>query len=231
MIEVLNDKNFKQKYTNRVIPFYLAWHLDVASGAFQFIGNTSNFEQLNIASVEQLVKRVHPCFLDYYNQILNVFLKNTRSFFSGISESINIQLLLPIELNTGYTMFKQVLVPHFENNKTKELIIINDPITKYNKEAFVVEVYVSGKYNKELTYKLKEQFKKPIEFSKCQKRIVDLISKGMTSTEIANYLERSVPAVYKMNRKVLEKISEYYKIEFNNVKEAILFHYKNFVLE
>ncbi|MCX2682154.1 hypothetical protein OOZ15_19570 [Galbibacter sp. EGI 63066] len=193
----------------------------------EYIGNinTCNFA---IQKLSCLIARVRPPFVDPYKNLLNVIKKD--SFALKVKNKyVYIKLVLPMRFEKDFVLTLQTIVLHYEGMRLTDLILINQPICTYRKEPFEVELYVNNRQDVELASFLKSQLEPVVRFSKKQERVIDLTLRGLDSHEIALMTDKSVPSVYKINRRILEKITDYYEMEFPDVRSAVLFLRKNFI--
>ncbi|MCX2682214.1 hypothetical protein OOZ15_19910, partial [Galbibacter sp. EGI 63066] len=109
-------------------------------------------------------------------------------------------------------------------NQLYGLQIVNIPIKHYEEDYYKIEVFNRGITDEVKTSYVRKQMEPHSAFSIEQMKTIELIYKGFTSKEIAAMLNKTKAAVYKLNRKILEKISNCFEIEFGNVCQAVGFY-------
>lgn len=141
-----------------------------------------------------------------------------------VKENSRLQLLLPMRLLHGnYYYVKQTVVPKILNKKLYALQFVNIPIKLYEVESYKLEVLTGTQVDKIKTSYIKDRMEPDGFFSMEQIKTTELIYQGFTSGEIAAKLNKT-RAAYKLNRKILEKISDFFEMEFDNVCQAVSFY-------
>ena len=76
-----------------------------------------------------------------------------------------------------------------------------------------------------MTSRFKKCIVEPIyDFTSEQRKTLDLIYKEKNCSEISEILEKSKHATFKINRRITEKIGEFYDLEFKDIYEAAAFY-------
>ena len=144
------------------------------------------------------------------------------------ANELSVVLPFKIEPDLYYTT-KITIVPHFVYKKIQGFVIKLIPIHPCESLNFNVFIACNGIYEKDNTIALKKQLLPPnIKFTLKQNAIVNYIQSGITATEIAFLEGKALNSIYKINRKILEKISKYYDIDFKEAKEAVSFYFNSF---
>lgn len=218
--------------TNSYVPENLSWIIDLNSEQFMFIGSTPHFGAFghlrNITFIE-FVKLIKPCFAASHLHFIEYIIDYCSREQPGVLKGKSFQILLPMRLSkTQYYYVKQTIIPKFSGNQLYGLQFINIPIKLYDKEYYAIEVYNNGEFDPLLSAFMQEKVEIPELFTGEQLSTVNLIVRGLTSSEIARERFKTKAAVYKLNRKIIEKISEYFDMDFSNVNEAVHFYFNCF---
>jgi hypothetical protein len=171
---------------------------------------------------------IKKCFVAIHIDLIEIIMdtSSNKIFFNGLP--ISFQILLPLKLSKEYYYVKQTIIPLFEKEKLTSLRFINIPIKKYNGELYHLECFINSEYSKKYSTYIKQNITPPQIFTKEQKRAVDLIKQGFTASQIADMQKKTKAGVYKLNRKILEKLIDFFEIEFENVNKAVRYYYECF---
>ena len=208
------------------VPENLTWILHLEDRRFEFVGSTSTFGHLKNILFIHFIKLVPKYFMDDYLKGVGAFV----SLFSpnglyNVNVHTQLHLLIPMRLlEDQYFYVKQTISPKLKGNKLVAIQIVNISIKRYEEENYNIMMHTHGRVDWALTKIIKRKMAPPSFFSIEQKKTIELICEGYTSGEIAFKLNKTKAAVYKLNRKILEKISNYFEIEFNNVHQAVTFY-------
>ena len=214
------------------VPENLSWIINLHSEQFAFNGSTPHFGvfgHLRNIGFHDFVRLVKPCFIESHLLLIEYIITYCTGEQVGIVKNKSFQILLPMRLShTQYYYVKQTIVPKFSGTQLYALQLINIPIKYYDKECYSVEVCDRGDLDVHLSAYMLEKLGSPKLFTGEQLSTVKLIKEGLTSSEIAMRRFKTKAAVYKLNRKIIEKISEYFDMEFSNVHEAVHFYFDCF---
>lgn len=214
------------------VPENLSWQLILADEKFRFIGKTEIFgpyaHLINISFIE-FIKLIKQPFLQTHIDLLQYILTIYPNQKNLIQNPITFETLLPLKLaKEGYYYVKQSITPLRINNAMYGLQFVNIPIKKYNNEAYKIEVLFNYKKDEHLSKSIIEKLATPNIFTKQEIKNLENIRKKLSAEEIATLQNKTKAAVYKLNRKILEKISLFFDIEFTTVSEATQFFYECF---
>lgn len=227
----VNQKNYKQ-YTNRNIPDYIAWGLNTNSDMLEYIGVENNFFAAKNISLDAFMSLIHPAFISYYRDVfLGLLITSDNSCEK--TENFYLRMTIPIQADAHtdkYMTVKLTIVPLISEKIIYNVVFIVNFIKRYTNDCFEINVInQNGKQDNGLTENFKNYIS-PAELylTEEQKRTAELIFKGYTSDMISVLLSKSIHSTYKINRRIIDKISEFYDFKFKNVNEAVEFHYKCF---
>ena len=103
----------------------------------------------------------------------------------------------------------------------------NISVKKCDGESYEVLTKVDYQNSLILTKEILQFLKFPNRFSRLQLINIKCIKEGFTSGQIALYQSKTKAALYRFNRKILEKISLFF--DFSTFCEAVKFYYKCFL--
>lgn len=215
------------QFDTEFIPENLSWQLILADERFRFIGKTEIFglyaHLINISFLE-FIKLIKQPFLQTHIDLLQYILTIYPNQQNLIRNHITFETLLPLKLaEEGYYYVKQSITPLRINNAMYGLQFVNIPIKKYNNEPYKIEVLFNYKKDENLSKNIIEKLAAPNIFTKQEIKNLENIRKKLSAEEIATLQNKTKAAVYKLNRKILEKISLFFDIEFTTVSEATHF--------
>lgn len=219
-------QNQVQQFDMEFIPENLSWQLMLADEKFRFIGKTEIFglyaHLINISFLE-FIKLIKQPFLQTHIDLLQYILTKYPNQQNLIRNHIAFEILLPLKLAEEYYYVKQSITPLRINNVMYGLQFVNIPIKKYNNEPYKIEVLFNYKKDEQLSKNIVEKLASPNIFTKQENSNLENIIQKLSAEEIATLQNKTKAAVYKLNRKILEKISSFFDIEFTNVSEAAQF--------
>lgn len=222
------DSAFKKSHKGLAIPYYSSWHYKVGGQTLNFIGNPRAYPNFTDVTLNYFFRLVKPCYVKAYQKILVSLIEEGGNFFQEGLPNQHFNLLLPLKIEGKFILSKHIMVPHIVEGTVVELVIINIQVKPYEGEPFIFEAHNSKGYDLHLTELLKKKICSELKFTARQTEMMKLINNGLSSAQIAKYLGKTTAAVHKMNRKLLNKISEYYGQDFINAKEAVAFHERSF---
>ncbi|RAV27459.1 hypothetical protein [Sinomicrobium soli] len=218
-------ENGQQPPPSPFIPENLTWILYLEDRRFEFLGTTSIFNHLERITFVNFVRLVPPYFVNSYLKGIGSFLALYMDRECNPEKNMQLQMLIPMKLDGGdYYYVKQTVFPKKKNRRLYALQLVNIPIKKYEKDFYKLEVLTSGMPDHLKTSYIKRRMAIHNLFSREQVRTISLIQEGLTSGEIAEKLNKTKAAAYKLNRRILEKISDCFEIEFDNVYQAVNFY-------
>ncbi len=217
------DKNF--------IPENLSWQLNLTDKKFKFIGKTEVFgiyaHLLNI-TFNDFIKLTKKPFditqLDLINYIINLYPRH----YDSEKNLLQIELLIPLKLTSDTYYVKQIITPLRSNKGIHGIQFVNIPIKKFNNDPLHFDVLFNYSRNECVKNKLVQDLSIRKLFTRQQISNIYHIHNKLTSSDIATLENKSKAAIYKLNRKILEKISIYLDIEFKTVAEAVQFFFECF---
>ena len=192
------------------IPENLSWELLMSQKSFKFIGTTIMF--------------------GHYDHIRNIgysyFFILTKGCFADTHKGvISCQVLLPLKLTDSFFHLKQTIYALKTCNEVIKLLFFNISVKKCDGESYEVLTKVDYQNSLILTKEILQFLKFPNRFSRLQLNI-KCIKEGFTSGQIALYQSKTKAALYRFNRKILEKNSLFF--DFSTFCEAVKFYYKCF---
>lgn len=211
------------------VPENLTWIVNLSDARFQFIGSTppfGTFGHLRNISFLDFIKLTKPCFLQNHINLIELIVNYFSTNDHNRSKNLRFQVLLPIRLSDKcyYHYVKQTITPRFIDSRLYALQFVNIPIKCYSTESYTIEVFNNEELDAALTAGIIKKMDIPQLFTEEQINAVKLIYKGLTSNEIAEIQFKTRAAVYKLNRKILERVSDYFDMSFNNVYDAVRFY-------
>lgn len=219
---------FALRYENRVIPDYLSWSYNLRDDSLIFIGNRANFPGVEDYTFSSLIGRIKNCFRSQFTDTVFGYLNmmNDTTPPEGIYLAINV----PIKLKPNvYHYCKVSVVGHGKGKTITELILIITPVKRNAPDNFYTEVKINGIANQALTSLLKKHISPPdIKLTQKQKVILQALIDGKHASEIAEAHGVVINSVYKINRKIMEKLSQFYELEFKDAKEAADYYYASY---
>ncbi|RAV27456.1 hypothetical protein [Sinomicrobium soli] len=206
------------------VPENLTWILYLEERKFEFIGNTATFQHLENISFLYFIKLVPEYFLNSYLRSVAAFISlyTQRPYFAGKDMHLRILLSMRLRKEEEYYV-KQTIFPVMRSGKLRALQFVNIPVKHYESDDYKIELLNSGAIDHLKTSYIRKKITPEGFFSEEQVQVAVLIRQGFTSGEIAAALGKTKAAVYKLNRRILEKISNCFEIEFCNVHEAVSF--------
>lgn len=220
--------SFALRYENRVIPDYLSWSYNLQHDSLIFIGNRANFPGVEDYTFSSLLGRIKSCFRSQFTDAvfgyLNMMDSNTPP--EGIYLAINV----PIKLKPNvYHYCKVSVVAHGKGKTITEIILIVNPVKRNVNDNFYTEIKINGIANPALTMLLKKHISAPcVKFTQKQRAILQALIEGKHASEIAEANGVVINSVYKINRKIMEKLSQFYEMEFKEAKEAADYYFASY---
>lgn len=225
------NQDLSIKANHLFIPENLSWQLDLSTGSFNFIGKTDSFGKfahLKTINFHFFINLIKKCFIKTHIDLIENIVKVSLNKISSEQSRISFQALLPIKLSTEYYYVKQTIIPLYYKERLIALRFINIPIKKHSGEAYNIEGLLNYEYSEEISTLLKQQMPMPHILTKSQEKASKLIRKGLNAAEIAQLQEKTKAGVYKLNRKILETLTDFFEIEFENVQHAVNYYYQCF---
>ncbi len=235
-IEIFDEKRtyhedpvFLRRYENRYIPEYLCWNYNVLSNSFKFIGNSNNFYNIQYYTPSVFLSKIKPCFRSQFIEAAKGFycMLNSRIISKG---AVHLSVVTPIKLlNDKFLFCKVTIIPNFQQKEIYDFVVIVIPVKQYVNSNIIFSVFNNGTPDPGLTSHLKNYIKPPdIALTKKQEFVLSALQAGLQSPEIAEQMGVVVDAVYKINRRLIEKISDFFELSFKDAKEAGEYYYKSF---
>lgn len=219
---------FAQRYENRVIPDYLSWSYNLRDDSLMFIGNRANFPGVEDYTFSSLIGRVKACFRSQFTDSIFGYLAmmNDMTPPEGVYLAINVAIKLKPNV---YHYCKVSVVAHGKGKTITEIILIITPVKRNATDNFNTEVKINGIANQALTTLLKKHISPPdIKLTQKQKAILQALIEGKHASEIAEVQGVVINSVYKINRKIMEKLAQFYEMEFKDAKEAADYYFASY---
>ncbi len=220
--------HFAHRYENRNIPDYLTWSYNLRDDSLLFIGNRANFPGVEDYNFSTLVSRIKSCFRSQFTDAVFGFLSmvNNRPLPEGIYLCVNV----PIKLKPGNDHYcKTSVVCHSRANTVTEMIFVVTPVKRNDNYNFFTEIKINGIAHADFTKLLKQHISPPdVKLTKKQHAILQALKNGKPAAEIAQTNGVGINSVYKINRKIMEKLSQFYEMEFKDAKEAAEYYFQSF---
>nr|WP_322623097.1 hypothetical protein [uncultured Flavobacterium sp.] len=219
---------FAARYENRVIPDYLSWSYNLRDDSLIFIGNRANFPGVEDYTFTSFIGRIKSCFRSQFTDAVFGYLNmiNETTPPEGIYLAINV----PIKLKPNvYHYCKVSVVAHGKGKTVTEIILIVNPVKRNANDNFYTEVKINGIANQALTTLLKKHISPPaIKLTQKQQAILQALIEGKHASEIAEAQGVVINSVYKINRKIMEKLSQFYEMEFKDAREAADYYFASY---
>lgn len=219
---------FAARYENRVIPDYLSWSYNINNDSLIFIGNRANFPGVEDYTFSSFLSRIKSSFRSQFKDAVFGYLKmmNETTPPEGIYLAINV----PVKLKPNvYHYCKVSVVTHGKGKTVTEMILIVNPVKRNAHDNFYTEVKINGIANQDLTAALKQHINPPgLKLTLKQKAILQALIDGKHASEIAETQGVVINAVYKINRKIIEKLSQFYEMDFKDAKEAADYYFASY---
>ena len=209
------------------IPENLSWKLYIKEESFKFIGSINTFGDyayLKNITYLRFLRLTKECFRQVQQDVIR-WLLYYGNHHKGI---VYCDLLLPMKINESYMLVKQTICKLKLDKEVHGLLFVNVPVKQYDDEPIDIQVGVNYKNSKSLMNEVYDFIHHPNIFSKQQLQNVRYIHQNLTSDEIAVCQDKTKAAIYKLNRKILEILSNFFDIEFKSANEAVEFYYKCF---
>jgi hypothetical protein len=224
-----DDTFFLRRYENKYIPEYLCWNYNVLSNSFKFIGNSTNFYNIEYYTPSIFLSKIKSCFRSQ-------FIEAVKGFYSMLNnriipkEGAHLSIVIPIKLLHDKFLFcKVTIIPNFKQKEIYDFVVIVIPVQQYINSNIIFSILNNGDPDPGLTGHLKNHINPPgISLTKKQQFVLSELHKGLHAPEIAEQLGVVVDAVYKINRRLIEKISDFFELSFKDAKEASEYYYKSF---
>lgn len=216
-----------EKFSNHNIPNYFAWHLNINDFKLSYIGNKNVCMNLRDLTLSSFKDKIHSSFQPYFTCILKEFFSEKHK--GNFNDNKYLSFLFPFKLEgQTFKTTKFIIKPIVTNGVLTAFIIIVNPLEIYsNKHALNIEFYNNGIVEPRITIDFKKCIIEPhLDFTLEQRKTLELIESGLNCCEISEILCKSKHATFKINRRITDKISEFYEIEFKDSNEAVSF-YKN----
>ncbi|AWH83701.1 hypothetical protein HYN59_00585 [Flavobacterium album] len=228
--EILSDNYLFNKYENKYIPEYFCWTYNIANSSFKFIGNPRSFSILCCYTPSQFLKKIKACFRSQFTDAAKGF---HSMLTTGIilTEGIYLSVVVPILFSDNkFWLCKITVIPVFRNRELSEFVLIVIPVKQYINSNITFSIIENGIHNPVLTSNLKKYINPPdIKLTKKQQFVLSASHKGLSASEIAGQLGVVVDSVYKINRRLMEKISDFFELTFKDAKEAGEYYYNSFI--
>ena len=200
------------------------WRYDFDENEFKCHNLSYTIE--NTRQLSTIIRNIKPCFSGYFSQILEAyteFLLNKNEKILGVPPTL--RGFFPIQNSKiAYDYTYLMAIPEMKNGNIAELYLMLMPLKEYRLEPISVFVARGQKKDQFITNEIKSQIELSLSLTKEQGKIFQLISKGYTSNEIAGQLNKKLNNVLKFNIRINSKLSEYFDMPFNNVKEAVNYY-------
>ena len=219
--------NIVARYSNNSIPGYYAWNLDIINSELKYIGDCNVCINLHQITVKSFKEKIHPSFQQNFTCIVKeFFLEKNKGFFNN-NRYVSFKIPFKLEGNS-FKSSKLTIKPIFTNHVLSSFILIINPIEEYSaKHTLNLEVFNNGVLEQAESFMFRNCIQEPIcDFTNEQQKTLDLIEEGCNCCEISELLSKSKHATFKINRRITEKISEFYNLDFKDIYEAVKF-YKN----
>lgn len=217
------------KYENKHIPEYLCWNYNVLDNSLKFIGNPHSFSSLRCYTASAFLKKIKSCFRSQ-------FIDAAKGFYSMLTngivlkEGVYLSVVLPLKFPQGiFWLCKLTIIPVFKLKEIFEFVVIVIPIKDYYNSNITFSIFEDGVKDIILTNHLKKYINPPnINLTKKQQFVLEALCKGQQANEIAEQLGVVIDSIYKINRRLLEKISDFFELDFKDAKEASEYYYNSF---
>jgi len=220
--------DFLSKYRNAYSLDYLVWSYSFIDQKFDVVSIRFPYNAINIKSEKLFISKIKPCFRSLFYNSVNGYIKLLKQGQFTSADELSMVVPFKIEPDLYYTT-KITIIPHITQKKVHGFVIKLIPVSLYDASNYNALIVSNGVYKKDKTQSLKALLLPPaINLTSKQNKISNYIHSGLTTTEIASFQDKALNSVYKINRKIMEKISRYYEIDFKDAKEAVGFYFNSF---
>ncbi|MEC3908731.1 hypothetical protein VOI54_17015 [Tamlana sp. 2201CG12-4] len=210
----------------------IIWNLNVETLIFDLA--SLNFGNANVTSCsfKKFTALIKYCFRGYFIEALKEFEEFLNNRFFRVKNSIyHMEIVLPIHINNkNFTYSLLKVIPETNKGKIKDFCFVLTPIKEYNNEVISMQVFKSFvKCNNTTTYVKNRIFIKTI-FTFSQEKVFFLLleEKGLSSSCIAEDLNKDILAIDKYKIMIHNRLSHFFDINFNTVYDAVDYYKKCF---
>ncbi|MEE1896971.1 hypothetical protein V1389_01395 [Flavobacterium rakeshii] len=215
--------------TTPYIPENLTWILNLSTQDFSFIGKTEPFgpyaHLINI-TFNNFIELTKNCFIYTQLELIDYIVLKYPKLHNPAVNRPSLELLIPMRLTNEYFYVKQLIQPKTEHEIITALQIVNIPIKKYDNEPFRMVAFNNNRFCQQLYNEVQDHIKPPKLFTRQQLKNIVMIDNKLNSEQMAAKQNKTRAAIYKLNRKILETISNHFEIEFTTVAEAVNYFYQ-----
>lgn len=214
-----------ENFCNRHIPNYYSWNLDLSNANFFYIGNDTICMNFRNLTIDLFKSKIHPSFNHILAAVITEFLDDKNKKLFDCWQYVSFSLPFKV-YNQEYFITQFTIKPLVTNGIITSFILIVNPLEKYSKKhALNLTFYTNGMVDNAVTLLFKKCIGEPIyDFTAIQRKTLDLVYEEKNCSEISEILEKSKHATFKVNRRITDKISEFYNLEFKDIYEAAAFY-------
>jgi len=204
----------------------LVWNLNIKTNNFKQISSNFGYNAISTCNLKLFLQAIKPCFYDY-------FIEYFIEYFSILIEKkhdCRFQSFLPIKLKQDKYFFVNLcIIPELQDNKIVELCFVITPLKEYQDEVLDFRILNGRKKNKLLTHQINNKVYAENLFTNEQREVFNLLVLGYSSNKIAEILNKKKENIFKYNIRINDKLTSFFNIDFNNVKEATVYYKKCFL--
>jgi DNA-binding CsgD family transcriptional regulator len=213
----------------------LIWKYNVHNNKFKLISSNFGYTGITNSLFKSFLNSIKPCFLDYFTDFLASYIK-----FLTLRENIKnysryqFQSFVPIKLDSeGYYFSTLYIIPEITETKGLELHFLLIPLKRHTDEPITFNVLRDSKKDDTLTRQLKSRIGLSLEkiLTREQIDIFNLLLRGYSYKKTAFYLNKKPDNILKYNRRINNRLSSHFDIDFNSATDAAKYYKNCFLVE
>lgn len=235
-LNVYSTNNFSfntSKYSSDIFDV-LIWNLNLKSLKFKQISSGFDYNAISTCNFESFLLAIKPCFQNYFVSFFTCYFNTIiNNKTNDCKEECRLQSLLPIKLKKDKYYYVNLCVdPVFKDGVVVNLFFIITPLKEYLNEVINFNIFNNRVKNEELTYQINNQVYPIIErvLTGTQSEIFNFLLLGFSSSKIAKILNKKKENIFKYYIRITKRLSSFFNIEFDNVKEATNYYRTCFLL-
>lgn len=226
---VNSRQTFFSRFQNDHIPDYLCWIYGIDDGDFVFVGNKRNYYVKSDITFCGLVSKIKLCFQSQFIDALICYFKLLQA--AEVNTQNYLTISLPLRFGTGSCLYCKIsIVPYVIGTVIYGFAIIVIPIKNYMTSKFHIELKNNGLVDEKLTLHIKNGIGPPnLKLTRKQLQVVAFTQRGWGAERTSKAMGCGTDAIYKINGRLIQKISDYYGIDFLTVKDAVDYYSAPFI--
>lgn len=200
----------------------IVWSYRRTNGEFRKLSPNFGYNNITQDNFKEFLLGIKPCFRNYFIDFLIAYFELTSSP-SGYESQRNHSLrsFLPYRVNSKeYHYVTLHVVPQWRSQRITELYFVLIPLKKYDEEIISMCALTHRKKDLALTKEIRRLTQVEKILTKEQNEVFECILKGLTSREIALALNKKHDNILKFNVRITARLSTFFEMGFESVKEA-----------